>query len=246
VAKQQRKTKTSPQSPVAAWGNLTWDDLDAWAGDRSVSRGRAYQRNGRVKQLCVSNAGGLLAWVQGTQRYVTLVELDATKRKRADRIVSKCSCPVRHACKHAVAVVVEYRQSIEDGAQVPVASKNDPRFALIDGQVARVDEDEWEAASDPKKPVLRKRAKKINDDDIHRYLASKSSDDLVEMVMRICRSDSAVRRVFADECALAGGRCDELLEEARSEMRSLTAEEAWKNSWTGDGHLPDYSGFKDG
>ena len=244
MAKQQRKAEPISKSLVADWGQLTWDDLDAWAGDRSVSRGRSYQQSGRGKQLCVFDAGGLLAWVHGNERYATHVQFDAAKRKRSGRIVSQCSCPVRHACKHAVAVIVECLQAIEDGTHLPVASGADSRLALIDGRIGRVDADKLENTSDQNMPMFQKRTEKINNDDIRRYLASKSFDDLLDHVMRVCRSDSTVRRVFADECALAGGRCNELLEEARSEMRSLTAEEAWQDSWTGEGHLPDYSGLK--
>ena len=47
------------------WGSLSWDDLDDWAGPRSVSRGRSYQRQGRVKNLAIAEDGRLLATVQG-------------------------------------------------------------------------------------------------------------------------------------------------------------------------------------
>jgi hypothetical protein len=33
------------------WKSLTWDDLVDWAGEQSVSRGRAYQRDGQVEDL---------------------------------------------------------------------------------------------------------------------------------------------------------------------------------------------------
>jgi hypothetical protein len=34
----QKRTKTDP------FADLTWDDLEAWAGSTIVSRGRGYQR----------------------------------------------------------------------------------------------------------------------------------------------------------------------------------------------------------
>ena len=244
MAKRRHGSKPPPRSPASAWNKLTWDDLDAWAGARSVSRGRSYQRNGSVKQLCISDAGALLAWVYGGDRYATHVELDTAKRKRSDRIVSECSCPVRFACKHAVAVIAEYLRAVEEGTRVPGASEDDPRLALIEGRVDGIDEDDWEEECDQETPVPRKRTGKISDSDIRGHLASKSSDDLVDIVMQVCGRDPEIRKALVDECALAGGRFDELLAESLEEMRSLTAEEAWQNAWTGAGHLPDYGGFE--
>jgi uncharacterized Zn finger protein len=55
---------------------LTWDDLEAWAGKTTVSRGRSYQRNRQVQGLAQTPSGGTLAWVQGTSRYATRVADD--------------------------------------------------------------------------------------------------------------------------------------------------------------------------
>ena len=90
----------------------------------------------------------------------------------------------------------------------------------------------------------RKGRKKTSDADIRSHLESKSHEDLVSLVMHISGRDPDVRKALADECALAGGRFDELLREARAEMQSLAAEDAWWNPWKGEGHLPDYSGLE--
>ncbi|MFO7860825.1 MAG: hypothetical protein R6U41_06345 [Desulfosalsimonas sp.] len=63
------KKKTRPD-PFA---ELTWDDFADWAGDRIVSRGKGYQRMGRVRDPAVTEDGGLVAWVDGTQRYAVKV-----------------------------------------------------------------------------------------------------------------------------------------------------------------------------
>jgi uncharacterized Zn finger protein len=54
--KQKEKRVASTRS-VLTWSSLTWDDLDKWAGSRSVSRGRTYHRGGRVKDLLISPTG---------------------------------------------------------------------------------------------------------------------------------------------------------------------------------------------
>ena len=46
-----------------AFSDLTWQDLDEWAGSRVVGRGKSYRR--AVADLCTTADGRLLAWVQG-------------------------------------------------------------------------------------------------------------------------------------------------------------------------------------
>jgi uncharacterized Zn finger protein len=101
-------TEQSPQAASQQWEALTWQDIEAWAGSRSLSRGRAYQRQGRVRDLARSTDDRLLATVSGGDRYVVTVSTDAEEKK--DRgIHSKCTCPVGYnGCKHAVAVVAEF------------------------------------------------------------------------------------------------------------------------------------------
>ena len=75
----------------AGWTALTWDDLDRWAGSRSVARGRTYQRGGRVKDLSISSDGAL-ATVVGGERYATTVTL--TPGRKRPSLESVCTCPV--------------------------------------------------------------------------------------------------------------------------------------------------------
>lgn len=126
---QPRRVKTP--TTVKTWSALTWDDLDAWAGSRSVSRGKAYQRQGRIKNLALAADGRLLATVEGTVRYVTSVWLVPSKKKRG-QIDSVCSCPVgTSGCKHAVAVVTDYLAALVEKREVPVAEPDDRRWAKL-------------------------------------------------------------------------------------------------------------------
>src|SRR5437762_14337334 len=46
VRKECRMSQSKPSAAVPdRWAALTWEDLERWAGDRSVARGRAYQRD---------------------------------------------------------------------------------------------------------------------------------------------------------------------------------------------------------
>lgn len=80
MARPRARTKASGKAAASklnaadnGWTRLTWDDLERWAGSRSVTRGRSYQRGGRVRDLGLSDTGILLANVTGTARYVTSV-----------------------------------------------------------------------------------------------------------------------------------------------------------------------------
>jgi uncharacterized Zn finger protein len=125
-------------TPENAWAQLTWDDLRAWTNSRSVERGRSYQRSGRVRDLAVSADGQLLAWVSGSERYATRVELWPEEAGES-KLVSRCTCPVGfNGCKHAVAVVLQYLQALKDKAPVPAAPAQDPRLSKL----ARADREE--------------------------------------------------------------------------------------------------------
>jgi uncharacterized Zn finger protein len=81
--------------------DLTWADLEAWAGTRIISRGTSYQKGGCVRELAITSDGGLLAWVRGSENYATSVSFIK------GRLSSDCTCPYEGNCKHAVAVVLE-------------------------------------------------------------------------------------------------------------------------------------------
>jgi len=58
------------------FSDLTWNDIEEWAGGKIVSRGKSYQRQGRVSDLAVTDDGSLIAWMDGTERYATKVVVD--------------------------------------------------------------------------------------------------------------------------------------------------------------------------
>src|SRR5262249_53893887 len=94
------------------WQTLTWDDLSDWAGSRSLERGRSYQRGGRVHGMARTPNGGLIAWVLGTERYATCVEVQPPG-ERGVALAGRCSCPVGYNCKHAVALALQYLDALK-------------------------------------------------------------------------------------------------------------------------------------
>lgn len=76
----------------------------------TIARGRAYAEQGRVGHIAVgSGTGGSLvqAQVRGSSyhAYATVLRHDAA----TNSLSSTCSCPVRHSCKHAVALLWHMR-----------------------------------------------------------------------------------------------------------------------------------------
>jgi uncharacterized Zn finger protein len=125
--KRQRAEPTSPehQPPKKYWASLSWDDLTDWAGERSISRGRTYQRQGRVHDLVISEDGRLLAFVIGGDRYAVSVWCETGGKKVGD-LHSQCTCPVgANGCKHAVALVTAYLELLGQNAAIQAEGTSD-------------------------------------------------------------------------------------------------------------------------
>ncbi|WP_300464940.1 SWIM zinc finger family protein [Desulfobacula sp.] len=94
---------------------LRWDDLEDWFEDAIIDRGHKYQMKGRVSDLSLTDNGDLIAWVSGTKRYATTIEMTD-----GEYLDSYCTCPYAINCKHGVAVVLEYLECLKKNQAVPV------------------------------------------------------------------------------------------------------------------------------
>lgn len=254
------------QSAEECWRRITWDDLEAWAGSRSLERGRSYQRSGHVSQLARTEDGSLLAWVRGTYRYATEVTLD-----EADPVsfTSRCTCPIGGDCKHAVAVVVDYLEALKNGRTVPTVGDSDPRPGLLeeggaaddpddeeDFEGEEYDEDgdeEWEEEEPPapvrrgtrsQRPAATEQPRRGGQDELRAYLEGLPATELAAYVLGLTKDYAEIKRDLQSRATLASGEAGQVIREARKEIRRLTAQEAWVNSWTGEGNVPDYTGLK--
>ena len=130
------------KSKLDRFADLTWNDLEEWAGRKVVSRGKNYQRQGRVRELAVTEENGLIAWVDGTERYATQVIMQNDGLPEAT-----CTCPVEWDCKHGVAVVIAYLKRIEDNRPVPKTNQDDARLKLLEDEDGNDDPTEAETAA---------------------------------------------------------------------------------------------------
>jgi len=202
---------------------LTWDDIEAWAGETIVSRGKKYQRQGRVADLAVTDDGGLIAWVHGSARYVTRVAIGEDGLPD-----STCTCPYALHCKHAVAVVLEYRDRVANNRSVPQAERDDERLAI--GEEASADDEN----------VISEEMRQ----DIDVFLKAQSKARLIALLHDLAGQYPEVARELADRHRLISGNIESLVTRLRKEIRDLGKEPGWQNYWNGEGYTPDYSGIR--
>ncbi|MCB2148968.1 MAG: hypothetical protein KQI81_20975 [Deltaproteobacteria bacterium] len=208
--------------------DLTWNDLEEWVGRKIVSRGKNYQRQGRVCDLAVTENDGLIAWVDGTERYATKVVMDGNGLPD-----SICTCPYEFDCKHGVAVVIEYIKQIEDNRRFPKASRDDSRLKMLE------DED-WEDESiDEEMAVSEDRRKEVG-----QFLKDKTKAQLIDLIHEIVQQHPEVCQEIEDRQQLTSGHTKALVTRLRREIQATGDAPGWRNYWNDEGFTPDYSGIR--
>ena len=195
------------------WSDLSWDDLEQWVGTRSLQRGRAYQRQGRVLALACSCEGMLSGRVAGTSVYETVVGPDTM-----GRLSSCCSCPLGGDCKHGVAVVLEYLERVKAGREVPTE--------LPPSAVERF--------------AAAQRAAPPSPADTESYLRGLSADELVALVLELADLSDDVALLLETRAELAGGAVEAVARSIREELERVSSEPGWRHYWSGQGYTPDY------
>jgi uncharacterized Zn finger protein len=228
---------------------LTWDDLQEWAGSRVLSRGQSYQQSHRVQELAQMKSGELIAWVQGGKRYATRVDF------KGGELISNCTCPYGGACKHGIAVVLEYLDRVKKNKEVPEIVEQDKRLLLVkktaDEDARERDESEWDEEDEERKEELdaesippRKRSK-ATPDALTGFLKDQTKEQLISLVEDLAGKHSIAREDLQDRVDLAKGTVKKMVNAVRKEIHELSSEPAWRNHWNNEGYIPDYSRVKD-
>ena len=102
---------------------MTWDDLRAWAGSRSVERGRAYI--GNVDPPILLADGSVAAKVHGSETYYTRLAVGATGEKKGI-----CTCPVGYSCKHTVALALVASKALQKNGEIEDAGRLDKGWKM--------------------------------------------------------------------------------------------------------------------
>jgi len=201
--------------------------MEEWAGGKIVSRGKSYQRQGRVSDLAVRDDGSLIAWVKGTKRYATRVAMDEDGLP-----ASVCTCPYCTDCKHGVAVVIEYLKRVENNRLVPKAKQDDDRLELLK-------DENFDDETDDDENTMREDMRQDIDD----FLKSKTKAELRDLIHELARQYPEMARDLSDRQKLISGSTKTVVARLREEICDIGNEPGWQNYWRGEGYTPDYSGI---
>lgn len=221
--------------------DLTWADLESWAGTKIVSRGTSYQKSGAVRDLAVTREDGLLAWVRGSENYATKVSLEK------GRLSSDCTCPYGGTCKHAVAVVLEYLDRLQKNSDVPLADENDERFLILeDAPLSWEDYDDDMDSDEEEDDELISEAERALAD-IDSSLKKKSKKELQTILTRILKKHPEIKKKMgvAPRAPEKKG-CDALVKTVTKAIVIISNESGWRDYWKHTGHTPDYSPVRSG
>ena len=105
---------------------FTWKQIVDWVGDRTASRGEAY--DSRVGSV-LWTGDCLAAKIRGTETYVTNLLEDGKGGLR-----SVCSCPVGIDCKHGVALALVASRKLKRGEEIP---STESRELVLDREAIR-------------------------------------------------------------------------------------------------------------
>ncbi len=183
----------------AGWTSVTWDDIQEWAGSRTVMSGRSYQRRGHVRDLILTNEGRLTATVIGTDKYQVSVWQDAEKTG-GKSLHSKCTCPVGHTrCKHAVAVIAEHLEALGNEPAPPSQSGNRQAIECRGddsnlNRIVPVAHGAPPSPAEPKRAATGDRPKASSwDGSLKDNLRAKSHEELVDLVCSLMQRFSELR-----------------------------------------------------
>lgn len=116
---------------------LSSGEVDSWTDIRMVGRG--YGMVDRVSNV-VASSECVSANVRGSAYYVTSVFSGED-----GQIDSRCTCPVRNRCKHAVALMLKVQRMLKSGEKIPtgeIPAEMDARLLVRAAEEAKKREEE--------------------------------------------------------------------------------------------------------
>ena len=227
ASNQEDKAMTTKKKQLDRFSDLTWNDIEDWAGGKIVSRGKDYQRRGHVSGLAVTDDGSLIARVDGTERYATRVVMDEDGLPS-----STCTCPFELDCKHGVSVVIEYLKWVQDNRSVPKAKEGDERLEQLEDEA-------WDDEPDDDECAMPEDMRQ----EIDGFLTDKTKTQLIDLIHELAGQYPQISRELSDRKQLLSGGVKTLVTRLRKEIRDIAAEPGWQDYWNGEGFTPDYSGI---
>ena len=226
---------TGPSDPIA---RLEPDKILDWAGKTTFSRGKGYQREGRVTNLVRGPGGSILASVEGTDCYRTGV-------RYRNGLESSCTCPVGVSCKHAVAVILEYQSLIDEQTEIPFTGDegllpDDYADLFLDGPDRAENETAGGSTAIHGRKIPQGRAGSRNLK-IQKYLATLPKVDLIAILEDLAGEIPEVRQDLVDRLSVATSDTAAVVRSLTADINRISRMEAWSDSWNNESSIPDYS-----
>ena len=202
------------------FAGLSWDDLEQWAGAKILARGKSYRRS--VQDLAITEDHHLVATVNGSEPYITHVWLEGGEP------ACECSCPYLYNCKHAVAVILAYLDSIRSKTPVPLIQPDELEARLSIYGMAEDGDDGPGIDPEQARALLKKFTKA----------------QLIEWAIEIFADDASFFDTLPGTEQPAKAPPDKIIAELRQQIRKTTSDRGWRNYWNNRGYTPDYSPIK--
>lgn len=242
MKQRDSKRMAKKHSQTDPFKYLTWDDLQEWAGATIVSRGQSYQRSRQVQELARTSRGGLVAWVQGTRRYATMIE------REGNALIAACTCPYGDICKHAVAVVLDYLEQVKQNHTIPTVTEQDHRLQLLEDSADAEERDEGEDGDEADEDAAyapQRRSRAAAAGALPEFLERQTKPELLALLKDLAQRYPDVRQFLQDRHNLSVGAVPKLVKAVRAEIAALSEEPGWSNHWNDEGSIPDYSRVRD-
>ncbi|MDI6809696.1 MAG: SWIM zinc finger family protein [Candidatus Eisenbacteria bacterium] len=194
-----------------------------------------------MKELAQTEAGGIVAWVHGGQRYATMVDFEDGE------LISACTCPYGGTCKHAVAVAIEYLDYLKKNIEVPQIREKDQRIVLLQefsDEKARDDENEDYEEEITEASCTSRKSGESAPLASRGFLEEQSREKLIALIEDLAERHSVVREDLQDRQNLSKGSVKKIVAAVRKEILELSSEPGWRNHWNHEGYTPDYSRVK--
>lgn len=223
-------TKKEDKKLENLFAKLTWEDLNSWAGSTIVEKGRKYQQNRYVRELALSPTDALIAWVHGTHRYATTVEM------RDGKLVSDCSCPYGATCKHAAAVVLEYLDFLKNKKTLAKVKQDDKRLQMLESDSddeeyndEEYDDDEGEddETEERREEKLKPGTQKSKESLLRSYLEKQTKQQLISLLEQMASQHPAVGQTLEDMMNVKTGKTNKIIQAIRNELADIEPEPRW-------------------
>jgi len=207
--------------------DLSYEDLYAWVGQKTFTKGKSYQKNKRVISVFQVSEHIICGSVHGSETYDTVVSV-------SDTLTSTCSCPVESDCKHGVALVLEYLNRIKQEIAIskPPDDEHIKKYQPLVESDTKIDDYHFSSFQD-RIPITEE------------YLQTLSKQELIKIILSSIEGTHDITQYLDRKQKMDHASPDSLITTIIAEIEDVTSQEIEYSERykAGDGNCPDYSGI---